>query len=77
MIRPAKVRAIRAHLHETQEEFGARFRVTRYVIMSWEVYGIVDQPKLERSMLDLQGSDHDRYETDPMPKRVTKSSKPP
>ena len=67
MIRPAKVRAIRAHLNETQEEFGRRFGVTRYVVMHWEKFGLVDQPALERSLIDLEGTDHDRYDTDPMP----------
>ena len=68
MIRPAKIRAIRAHLNETQEDFGKRYHVTRYLVMHWERYGIVDNAVLDRSLIELEGTDHDRYETDPTPK---------
>ena len=61
MITPAKIRAIRAFLNETQEEFASRFKISRYVVIHWEKYGIVNQAVLERQMLSLEGPDHDPH----------------
>ena len=64
MIRPAHVRAIRAYTGENQQQFGQRFGVTRYTVNHWEQYGIVDQPDLERRILQLDEPHHDRQPSD-------------
>ena len=38
-LRPAEIRKIRLLLGETQQQFGRRFRVTRFTIMRWENSG--------------------------------------
>lgn len=63
MIKAAVMRAIRAHLGDTQPEFAKRFNdidstITRYTVMNWERYGIVDD-HLERRILDLEGPFHE------------------
>lgn len=63
MITPAKIRSIRAHLKESQVDFGARFSETRYTVIYWEKFGMVGQPALERRILDLEGLSDDEPAT--------------
>ena len=65
MIRPARLRAIRAFRNETQEEFANHFGTSRYRVMFWEKYGIVDQPDLERLILNLEGPSDDNPRVSP------------
>jgi DNA-binding transcriptional regulator YiaG len=53
MMTAARIRAIRAYLGESQLDFGARFKQSRYTVIHWEKYGIVDHG-LERAILKLE-----------------------
>ena len=43
MITAADIRAVRARLDETQQQFGARFGVDRSTIAGWEKNGIPEE----------------------------------
>lgn len=55
MIRAADIRALRAYLHETQEQFGKRFGRSRFTVIYWERFGIDDpRASVERIMGELR-----------------------
>ena len=60
VITPARIRAIRAYLGESQIEFAARFATSRYTVIHWEKYGLVDSPKVEGLMLKLERPSDER-----------------
>jgi DNA-binding transcriptional regulator YiaG len=53
MISADDIRALRARLRETQEQFANRFCVDRFYVVAWEQFGIASSPEIERDMQKL------------------------
>ena len=54
MITASRIRAIRAHAGQTQEQFAERFAVNRYVVICWEEYGIAEYPSVEKMLSRIE-----------------------
>jgi len=61
MIDAADIRALRARLDETQDQFGARFGVSRFRVIGWERNGFAgsdDFERINRQFADLMGDNN-------------------
>ena len=54
MISAGEIRALRAGLGETQEQFAKRFKLDRFYIVAWEKFGLATDAEINRIISEIK-----------------------
>ena len=54
MISAGEIRALRAGLGETQEQFAKQFKLDRFYIVAWEKFGMATDAEINRIIAEIK-----------------------